>query len=252
MSESPANLWPGRIGGGTMGSSKQFVKADPTRPLSHRPGIPHFVFIETRPAVAEALASVFEANHIGTTSVAVSSEDLLKDGRLDETDVVVLEIDKADEHTAEQARSLLSEAPHLALIALRRDEDVSHDRLRAMGFRGSVQKSASLQELSQTAMAVSKGELVFPRIKPASRRERANAEAQLLVGHLTPREREVLGMLIEGASSVEISRELGIKRPTVRSHIQSIMLKLQVHSRIQAVMFAVHNGLLFEEKHKTG
>jgi two-component system nitrate/nitrite response regulator NarL len=73
---------------------------------------------------------------------------------------------------------------------------------------------------------------------------RHNESAQLLARQLTPREREVLVMLVEAAPGGEIARSLGISRNTVRTHIQSVMSKLQVHSRLEAAAFAARHRLV--------
>jgi DNA-binding NarL/FixJ family response regulator len=103
-------------------------------------------------------------------------------------------------------------------------------------------------------MAVARGELSFPdvaRDRPAESKP-TEVYARLLARHLTLREHQVLGMLVEGLSSVEIAEDLKIKSATVRTHIQNIMMKLQVHSRLQAVMFAVRHGLVSVIKRETG
>jgi DNA-binding NarL/FixJ family response regulator len=61
---------------------------------------------------------------------------------------------------------------------------------------------------------------------------------------LTPRELEVLQRLAIGATPVEIARELGIRPKTVASHLQRVLAKMQVHSRVQAVALAHASGLL--------
>jgi two-component system nitrate/nitrite response regulator NarL len=66
----------------------------------------------------------------------------------------------------------------------------------------------------------------------------------LLASQLTDREREVLRLLARGTTSPEISKRLHIAPNTVRTHIQSILAKLQVHSRLEAAAFAVRHGLV--------
>ena len=55
---------------------------------------------------------------------------------------------------------------------------------------------------------------------------------------------EVLELLADGATSVQIAARLGLSRNTVRTHVQAILTKLQVHSRLEAVAFAVRHGLV--------
>ncbi len=61
---------------------------------------------------------------------------------------------------------------------------------------------------------------------------------------LTEREREILRLLSLGSSTKGIARKLGISQVTVRNHIQSVLGKLGVHSRLEAVTFSLRNGLL--------
>lgn len=65
-----------------------------------------------------------------------------------------------------------------------------------------------------------------------------------LIDNLTGREREVLTLLTRGLNSREIAEHLSISRNTARNHIQRILQKLQVHSRLEAVAYALKNGLL--------
>lgn len=61
---------------------------------------------------------------------------------------------------------------------------------------------------------------------------------------LTDREREVLGLLADGSSTAEIAKSLSISPATARNHIQNILHKLQVHSRLEAVSYALKHGII--------
>ena len=75
--------------------------------------------------------------------------------------------------------------------------------------------------------------------------------AVLLTEQLTPRERQVLALLVQGASGEAISKPLGISPNTVRTHVQSILTKLQVHSRLEAAAFAVRHHLVADSRGST-
>ena len=72
----------------------------------------------------------------------------------------------------------------------------------------------------------------------------AGAHARRLVSLLTEREIECLSLLVEGVSTREMERRLGIATLTVRSHVQSMLSKLGVHSRLEAASLAVRHDLL--------
>ena len=66
----------------------------------------------------------------------------------------------------------------------------------------------------------------------------------IAIAQLTRREREVLALLSEGADNEGIARALVISPQTARTHIQNILTKLSVHSRLEAAAFVAHNGVL--------
>ena len=70
---------------------------------------------------------------------------------------------------------------------------------------------------------------------------------ETLAGELTNREQEVLSLLAQGFSTYDISKTLSISAATVRNHIQNIFHKLQVHSRLEAVAYAVEHELVNRE-----
>jgi DNA-binding NarL/FixJ family response regulator len=81
-------------------------------------------------------------------------------------------------------------------------------------------------------------------IRMLSRERQEGREVQLMIGRLTPREREVLQALSEGLSDKEISEKLYVGVGTVHSHIKSILFKLEVQSRLQALVFAVRHTVV--------
>jgi len=70
---------------------------------------------------------------------------------------------------------------------------------------------------------------------------------EALAGELTNREQEVLSLLAQGSSTDDISKTLSISSATVRNHVQNIFHKLQVHSRLEAVAYAVEHELVNKE-----
>jgi two-component system nitrate/nitrite response regulator NarL len=77
--------------------------------------------------------------------------------------------------------------------------------------------------------------------------ESAAVRSQSGFGELTPREAEILCHLAEGQSNKVIARELGISDGTVKLHVKSILRKLRVHSRVEAAVLAVEQGLCHKE-----
>jgi len=87
--------------------------------------------------------------------------------------------------------------------------------------------------------------LVAERLRPqdgAATEVTADAERIAALGRLTRREREVLQLLADGADTKEIAKQLTLSLTTVRNHVQNILDKLGVHSRVEAVVLFVRHG----------
>jgi DNA-binding NarL/FixJ family response regulator len=114
------------------------------------------------------------------------------------------------------------------------------------GFHGCITKDVAAEALVAAIHAVSNGQRVAPDwlTRRATRSWITEHHEEFLVAQLTPRELEIIGMIAAAMRSEHIAAKLSISVNTVRSHIQSIFSKLQVHSRLEAVAFAARNGLL--------
>jgi RNA polymerase sigma factor (sigma-70 family) len=84
------------------------------------------------------------------------------------------------------------------------------------------------------------GPSAVPGYDPVISAREAREHIDSLVRHLTPREREVMDAIRAGASTSEIASQFGISRDTVRSHVRSVLTKLQVHSRLEAALILAH------------
>ncbi len=82
------------------------------------------------------------------------------------------------------------------------------------------------------------------RLQAATLPQMPPAAGQSLADELTDREREVLALLAQGLNTNDIAQSLSISSSTVRNHVQNILNKLQVHSRLEAVAYAFEHGLV--------
>jgi two-component system nitrate/nitrite response regulator NarL len=113
------------------------------------------------------------------------------------------------------------------------------------GFAGYLTKNSEPEQFKRALERVADGQVVFQhRLRAAPGGDPEASGADLLAKQLTAREVEVLQLLAEGASSTEISGQLSVSPNTVRTHVQGILTKLQVHSRLEAAAFAVRHGLV--------
>jgi DNA-binding NarL/FixJ family response regulator len=135
------------------------------------------------------------------------------------------------------------------VLADQEDERALVDAVEA-GASGYMTKESPLAELIDAARAVHRGETLIPRrmlgplLARLIQRRREQDGALKKTARLTRREREVLAMLAAGADNDSIAQALVISPQTARTHIQNVLNKLGVHSRLEAAAFVVQNGIL--------
>jgi len=158
-------------------------------------------------------------------------------------DLVLLDLGLPDRSGLELGKDILVELPDTKVVALTalEDEKSVQDALKA-GFHGYLTKQTEAERFRNALRSVQDGQTVFPQRAVGQHRERTDDER--LAEQLTTREVEVLQLLAEGASSGQIAEELQVSPNTVRTHVQGILSKLQVHSRLEAAAFAVRHGLV--------
>jgi two-component system nitrate/nitrite response regulator NarL len=112
------------------------------------------------------------------------------------------------------------------------------------GALGFLHKSRGMNVLLDVVRRVAADEVVvegsFARRRTP---EDGSAAVRKLAEYLTDRERECLCMLVAGLDTIGMASRLGVSQTTVRSHVQAVLAKLQVHSRLEAATLAMRHGL---------
>lgn len=134
------------------------------------------------------------------------------------------------------------------------DESDHHVLRKAIeaGAAGYVTKDIPMSELTAGIRAVHRGDTLVPPdmlgrlFDGFFSQRREQGEALRLLSRLSKREQEVLGLLVDGAGNEEIGRALVISPQTARTHIQRVIRKLGVHSRLEAAMLATQSGIVDE------
>jgi DNA-binding NarL/FixJ family response regulator len=153
------------------------------------------------------------------------------------------------EATARLSAAALDPAPRVLMLTTFDLDEYVFGALRA-GAAGFVLKDASRERLVDAIRVVNAGEaLLSPSITRRLIEEFASRTDPLrppdaVMATLTPREREALGLLARGLSNVEIAQRLYVTEATVKSHVSSVLAKLGLRDRVQAVVFAYENGLV--------
>jgi two-component system, NarL family, response regulator YdfI len=159
-------------------------------------------------------------------------------------DVIVAEVDSHDDR---RIRQLLHEAAGgPPLIVLVRDPAVEWGAMFRHGVRGALSSNASGEQIALAIEAAAAGLAVFHADEADHLFGPAMAHEPLdsLPEALTSREIEILRFLAEGLENKEIASQLGISEHTVKFHVASIMGKLGVSNRTEAVMSGIRHGLV--------
>jgi DNA-binding NarL/FixJ family response regulator len=144
----------------------------------------------------------------------------------------------------------------IIMLADDEDEDLLIRGLEA-GACGFLTKGAPLSELIEATRRVSRGEVLIPPRLLGSllarliRRRREQDDALRQMARLTRREKEILALLAGGADNNAIAQVLVISPGTARTHVQNVLGKLGVHSRLEAAAFVMRNGILGELEQAT-
>src|SRR5919109_2354061 len=159
-------------------------------------------------------------------------------------DVVLMDLILPDGDGIEATRIIRSRFPHVQVIALTsfRDETLVRGALQA-GAIGYLLKNVLADELAGAIRAAYAGRAT---LGPEATQVLLHAAAQPPTPgqDLTPREREVLALLIKGLNNTVIAEQLVVSPATIKTHVSSILAKLGVASRTEAVALAVEHHLI--------
>jgi two-component system nitrate/nitrite response regulator NarL len=180
------------------------------------------------------------------TRVVTTGEEAIAEVDRSMPDVILMDIGLPDQSGLLTGRTILERHPDATIIALTALSDRSTvDQALRIGFAGYLTKDTAVGEFANAVRSAIDGHLVVPqRLAPTRRRSQAETEIDLMASQLSPREREVLALLVQGANGKTVASTLNISLNTVRTHVQNILTKLQVHSRLEAATFAVRHGIV--------
>lgn len=202
----------------------------------------------------ESVRAVFEQEPDLTVIVEVEScMAVTEESARVRPGVVVLDSGLGGGNVVETVRALRAQPDPPAVLCLGRPGDLRflEQALRA-GSHGFVTRGSPVSELVRTVRAVDRGEMVIPPAMLAGVVERLlgtdeiREDAIKRISRLTQRERHVLAFLSRGATNTSVASALFISPLTARTHIQNVLRKLGVHSRLEAAMFVAQNDILHE------
>jgi len=183
--------------------------------------------------------------HTPDEGVALAAEQL--------PDVVLMDIvfKGADTTGIEATRKIKESSPSTKVVIMTAHDD---DRLMVeaveAGASGFLSKDLPADQILQATKAAADGEVLIDPVTltrllaQVAREREEQRDALALLSDLTERERQILELLAQGKRNDDIAQELYISPQTVQTHVRNILGKLRVHSKLEAVAFAVKHGAI--------
>ncbi|HVB41578.1 MAG TPA: response regulator transcription factor [Streptosporangiaceae bacterium] len=182
----------------------------------------------------------------GTEAVEKAGESL--------PDVVLMDVRMPRSSGLEACRAIKETAPSakIVILTMSDEEEDLFEAIRA-GASGYLLKDIPLDEVAEAVRAVHGGQsLISPSMAgklltefaTLAKREAEEPPQEIPAPKLTGREMQVLRLVARGMNNRDIAKELFISDNTVKNHVRNILEKLQIHSRMEAVMIAVREKLI--------
>jgi DNA-binding NarL/FixJ family response regulator len=208
------------------------------------------VLVDDHPVYREGLAKLLLECGVDVIAQAGNGADALSLVEELAPDVVVMDLNMPGMSGVEVTRKLVERTPASRVLVVSvsaQEEDVTEAILA--GASGYVLKDGPVEEVVAGIQAAANGDsLISPRIATMLlRRMRLDEPAEVDTPAITPlseRELQVLRLVAEGKGNQEIGEALYIGQSTVRNHISSILMKLQVENRVQAAVRAVRDRIV--------
>jgi DNA-binding NarL/FixJ family response regulator len=219
-------------------------------PLSKNPV--RVLVVQDHPLLASAIAKVLDSQgDLSVCGIARSGEEAATLAADQKPSVVLMDFQLPDLSGPVAAGKIRSAVPSAAIVfhSAEESETALLDAIDA-GATAYLTKSATADQIIEAVRKASVGEVLIPvaLFAKAIARQRQvviRREArEKLFADFTPRELDVLRLLAEGHDTATLARQLQIAPHTVEWHVRHVIEKLQVHSKLQAVIAAARLGLI--------
>lgn len=214
---------------------------------AHRNNHPHVCLLSSHPLLLEEFSRKLSRSHLSAKAIRLRHVFFEDVSRLAIPAASVYVVDGHDPFSAVLVGALVNRFPDSKVIVLsEKFTDANAFPLLELGAKGLLDYSEASQHLTDAVKAVHKGGFWVERhllsrfmdsIVPGARRRFAKSGSR----HLSPREREVLGCLLENLSNKEIARKLNISERTAKFHVSNLLAKFDVRRRVDLIMLQFHD-----------
>ncbi|MGF1431201.1 LuxR C-terminal-related transcriptional regulator [Kitasatospora sp. LaBMicrA B282] len=213
---------------------------------AHAPPLRRLVVADASRLLAEALAMVLTGRGYQVLATAATRAGLLRAVSACHPDACILDLQLLDGRALDTVGQIRAREPLTRVIVLSREMDpgsvAAATEAGVVGYLGKDRGLAVLDRALRTVAAG--GRFIEPTLGPQAQRRAGNGSTdEEPLRWLTQREREVLRRLTEGDDTTEIAKVLRMTPSTARTHVQNVLDKLGVHSRLEAVALAHQVGI---------
>jgi two-component system, NarL family, nitrate/nitrite response regulator NarL len=202
---------------------------------------------------ADALGSLLRRSGHDVVGCAASLDAAVDLILREQADACVLDIDLAGNSQPSALQEAMADSPRTTFVVLADWPDsAGFASTLAAGVHGAALKTDDFVEVLRVLTGAAGrltrhpagGVVLSLSAQAAHRPVRHSTRYPALDSLLTPREREVLARLVHGESTTSMARSMGVRLSTIRTHIDSVLIKLGVHSRLEAVAYAVREEII--------
>lgn len=203
------------------------------------------MIVDDHPMVRRGLAAFLKVHEdLELVGEASDGTEALRVCNQVKPDVILMDLVMPGMGGAETTRVIRDECPHVHVIALTsfQEKELVREAMEA-GATSYLLKNVAADELAQAIRAARSGkstlapEALQALVQTAHEPPRTNYE-------LTPREKEVLALIVEGLTNPEIAERLVVTRSTAKAHVSNILSKLDVSNRAEAIRVALQEKLV--------
>ncbi|MCU1352724.1 MAG: response regulator transcription factor [Acidimicrobiales bacterium] len=205
------------------------------------------LLVDDHVMMAESLRLILDcAADIEVVGSAANAHDGIAAAVRLRPDVVLMDYALPDVDGVTAAAQIAQERPATSVVVLTASGDDERLALRAMaaGCSGFLGKNGSVNDLLATVRAAHAGEAVIAPSMLARLVPRLDRGYAHVGDSLSRRELEVIAVMAKGGSATQIADDLTISRNTARKHVQNVIHKLGAHSKLEAVLIAVREGVI--------
>jgi two-component system, NarL family, nitrate/nitrite response regulator NarL len=211
------------------------------------------VITDAHPIFADALKSLLRRSGHEVVGCVTGLDAAANSNLREHADACVLDVGLAASCQADALQEAIANSPRTAFVVLADSPECEgFAGTLAAGVHGAALKTDDFVEVlrvitgavGRLAQRPATGAMLSLSVQAAHRPVRHSMRYPALDHLLTPREREVLARLVRGEGTTSMARSMGVRLSTIRTYIDSVLIKLGVHSRLEAVAYAVREGII--------